>query len=280
MEKLCTNCGNLYTTNKKYSNAQVEKSLFCSNKCKLSVIHKERKKDRGFSTCPECKNNFPNLAYKKTYCSIKCSQVRNKINDGLTNSERNRRINGMLKSGTSKHRKKISVATKLGMDNDETRAKLRSKRGKLTLKHRQKLSDVHKGKMPKNNNQKYGNIRSGYYENSKGKMFFRSMWEANYALYLDFLVRQRKIKGWDFEADTFMFEKIKLGTRSYKPDFKVTLNNGSIEYHEVKGWMDAKSKTKLNRMRIYYPKVKIVLVDSNYYKDVRDKLGRTLNFYA
>jgi len=128
-------------------------------------------------------------------------------------------------------------------------------------------------------NGSYPNVQRGDYENSKGTMYFRSKWEANYALFLDFLVRQNEIKEWEYEADVFIFEQIQFGTRSYRPDFKVFNHNRSFEYHEVKGYMDSKSKTKLKRMAKYYPEVKIVLIDSAYYRDLNKKMGKILHFY-
>ena len=128
-------------------------------------------------------------------------------------------------------------------------------------------------------NNHYPNVQRGEYECSKGSVYFRSKWEANYALYLDWLIAQKQIKAWEYEADMFMFEQIKLGTRSYRPDFKVFTNDGLFEYHEVKGYMDSKSKTKLKRMAKYYPEVKLILIDKEYYADLKKKIGRMLNFY-
>ncbi len=136
--------------------------------------------------------------------------------------------------------------------------------------------------MPKNKwfgSNHYSNIQSGDYENSHGTMYFRSKWEANYALYLDFLVKQGEIDHWEYEVDCFMFEQIKLGTRSYRPDFKVFNKDGTFEYHEVKGYMDSKSKTKLKRMAKYYPEVKLILIDQPVYNDIKKKLGKMLGFY-
>jgi len=102
-----------------------------------------------------------------------------------------------------------------------------------------------------------------------GGLYVRSSWEANYARYLNWLVDHGEIASWEYEPDTFVFEAIKRGTRSYMPDFKVVNNDGSVEYHEVKGWMDQKSTTKLNRMAKYYPEVKIVLIDEAAYDGIR-----------
>ena len=97
-------------------------------------------------------------------------------------------------------------------------------------------------------------------------LYVRSAWEANYARYLNFLVKIKDIKKWQYEPDTFIFEAIKRGTRSYMPDFKVFNNDDSIEYHEVKGWMDSKSITRAKRMTKYYPLIKIKLIDKVWFK--------------
>lgn len=88
--------------------------------------------------------------------------------------------------------------------------------------------------------------------------YFRSSWEANYARFLNF----NGIK-WEYEKKTFWFEKIRRGVRSYTPDF--FLLNEKV-YHEVKGWMDKKSATKLKRMRIYYPDETVVVIGREFFK--------------
>lgn len=109
------------------------------------------------------------------------------------------------------------------------------------------------------------------------KKFFRSKWEANYARYLEFLKNNGDIKEWFHEPETFWFDGIKRGCVSYLPDFKVINNDFSIEYHEVKGWMDDRSKTKLNRMRIYHPEIKLVLINSKVYKDLDKKISKIID---
>lgn len=124
----------------------------------------------------------------------------------------------------------------------------------------------------------FSHAKCGYYKIGSKKMYFRSKWEANYALYLAYLKKTGKIKKWEFEPDTFWFNSIKRGVRSYLPDFKISDDNG-FEYHEVKGWMDKRSVTKLKRMKKYYPYIKIVLIDEPVYKDLKNKLGAFLKFY-
>lgn len=96
--------------------------------------------------------------------------------------------------------------------------------------------------------------------------YFRSSWEANYARYLNFLIAHKDIFKWEYEPDTFYFEKIKRGSRSYTPDFKIWRTEGAEpHYEEIKGWFDPRSKTKMKRMAKYYPDVKVVLIDQGAY---------------
>lgn len=120
------------------------------------------------------------------------------------------------------------------------------------------------------------NIRTAYSRGKQGKrddlggLYVRSVWEANYARYLNFLVRHGKIFKWEYEPDTFWFESIKRGIRSYLPDFKIWEKETANPYYvEVKGWMDDKSKTKLARMKKYYPKVRVVLFMKEEYKELK-----------
>ena len=132
--------------------------------------------------------------------------------------------------------------------------------------------------MPKNLG--YPNrYKNGNYNINGNDIFFRSSWEANYALYLDFLIKQKQIKSWTYEKDVFIFKKIKFGTRSYRPDFKIYNLDNTFEYHEVKGYMDNKSKTKIKRMAKYYPNVKLIIIDKDVYKDLKKKIGKMLKFY-
>ena len=113
--------------------------------------------------------------------------------------------------------------------------------------------------------------KSGWREVAGRRIFFRSKWEANYGFYLEWLRTLGYIAKWEHEPHVFWFEKIKRGCRSYLPDFRVTENNGSIVFHEVKGWMDARSKTKINRMRIHYPNVVLAVIDKTQYEHFFEK---------
>ena len=104
------------------------------------------------------------------------------------------------------------------------------------------------------------------------RCFFRSRWEFRYALYLQLLKEQGHIIDWEHEPETFWFDKIKRGTNNYKPDFRVIHKNNSVEYVEVKGFMDSKSKTKIKRMAKYHPQIKLRVVEADFFKSY----GKTL----
>jgi len=101
------------------------------------------------------------------------------------------------------------------------------------------------------------------------KFYSKSKWERNYARYLEWLLTRGAVKEWVYEPEEFWFEKIKRGVRSYRPDFRVVMKDGSVEFHEVKGWMDKKSKTKLKRMAKYYPEIALLVVDKDRMKAIR-----------
>jgi len=107
-------------------------------------------------------------------------------------------------------------------------------------------------------------------------LFVRSRWEANYARYLNWLISQKQILKWEYEPETFEFKTIKKGNRFYTPDFKVTNLDGSVEYHEVKGWMNPESATKLRRMAKYYPEIKIIVIDQVLYKKLKGQIKRLI----
>lgn len=104
------------------------------------------------------------------------------------------------------------------------------------------------------------------------RCYFRSLWEYRYALWLEYQVQHAMIYTWEHEPHTFWFESIKRGVRSYLPDFKVWLTEDEYYWVEVKGYWDAKSLTKVKRMRKYYPDEKLVLVDGKWFTENSSKL--------
>lgn len=124
----------------------------------------------------------------------------------------------------------------------------------------------------------YQNVERNYYQVGGRRIFFKSKMEANYALYLQFLLEKGEILQWEYEPKTFIFEKILFGTRSYKPDFRVTLKSGRVEWHECKGYFDKKSRTKIKRMGIYYPNERVVVIDNDAYRAL-SKWKKLLKWY-
>lgn len=160
---------------------------------------------------------------------------------------------------------------------DEIRA-LKNKEGKGTVLTVAEAREMFKNKKVGTNKME-GQFHSGKYETSKGEVYFRSKWEANYAVYLDWLVKQKQIKDWEYESENYFFEGIKLGNNSYRPDFKVFLNDGKFELHEVKGFMSSDGKVKLKRMAKYFPDVKIALVDKKAYGEIVKRMKGLISFY-
>ena len=119
---------------------------------------------------------------------------------------------------------------------------------------------------------RFSRVKRGIREDLDGR-FFRSRWEANYARWLNFLISRNEISGWEYETKTFLFDAIKRGTRAYTPDFKVTFLDGRYEWHEVKGWMDDKSKVRLARMAKYYPAEKLVVIDKEWFRRMNKGLA-------
>jgi len=90
------------------------------------------------------------------------------------------------------------------------------------------------------------------------------------------LKQNGKRKEWFHERDVFWFEGIKRGCVSYLPDFKVINFDDSFEYHEVKGWMDDRSVTKIKRMAKYHPHVKLIVIAKKEYTEIKNKLGKVI----
>lgn len=109
------------------------------------------------------------------------------------------------------------------------------------------------------------------------RVFYRSRWEANYGRYLEWLKCHGHIKEWEHEPKTFWFEGIKRGCVSYLPDFRVTENDGREGYHEVKGWMDDRSKTKIARMARYHPQVTLIVIAKKEYSEIEKKMSSLID---
>jgi len=87
-------------------------------------------------------------------------------------------------------------------------------------------------------------IAKGGYREDLG-IYVRSRMEANVLRYYKF-IKVRYI----YEEKEFEFFKIKRGSRFYKPDVYLPDQGKFIE---IKGWFTASDKTKLRRLKKYYP---------------------------
>ncbi len=110
-------------------------------------------------------------------------------------------------------------------------------------------------------------------------LYVRSSWEANYARYLDWLRKNGAIYSWAYEPKIFRFPGIQRGCIDYKPDFAVKDHkDGPTVWHEVKGYMDQRSRTKLKRMAKYFPDEKIILIQKKDMMQIKNKVGALLNW--
>lgn len=114
--------------------------------------------------------------------------------------------------------------------------------------------------------------KAGWREIGPQRIYARSRWEANIARMLEFRRMTGDLVSWEHEPVTFWFEKIRRGVRSYKPDFRVTEKGKEPYFIEVKGWMDARSKTTLRRMKKYHPSVTVDVIDSKRYAVIKKQL--------
>lgn len=118
--------------------------------------------------------------------------------------------------------------------------------------------------------------KGGWREIGGYRKYYRSRWEANYARYLEYLRIRGEITDWAHEPTTFWFEGIRRGVNNYLPDFRVVYPERGEEYHEVKGWMDSKSATKIKRMGRYHPDVKLVIIDRKIYSGLEREFGKII----
>lgn len=128
-------------------------------------------------------------------------------------------------------------------------------------------------RLPRNNAERLVS-KQGWRTIGGKRAYFRSKQEANYARWLEFQKQRGIIEDWEHEPKTFWFEGIKRGINNYKPDFKVTFPDGRHEWHEVKGWMDSKSKTKIKRFGKYFPEETLRVYGVQWYRAAAKKLSK------
>ncbi len=94
------------------------------------------------------------------------------------------------------------------------------------------------------------------------KCHFRSGLEYQWALYLEFLKRNREIRDWQFEKKLFNFQDFgyKKGPFMYRPDFTITGKDGLVFYQECKGHHDGATNAKFQRVAKCFPGTVMELV--------------------
>lgn len=117
---------------------------------------------------------------------------------------------------------------------------------------------------------------AGWREIGGRRIYARSRWEANYARYLQWMKDRKEIAEWEHEPETFWFDGVLRGWISYIPDFRVTGSRGDVEYHEVKGWMDERSITKLKLMEKHHPQTTVIVIERKHYRQIEMSFARTI----
>lgn len=116
----------------------------------------------------------------------------------------------------------------------------------------------------------YASKWSGWVTISGKKYYFRSLWENNYACFLEYEKQRRMIIDWEYEPKRFEFkDQYKKGPYDYLPDFKVITSQGH-RWHEVKGFLNSKSKSKITRFEKQFPEEgKVIIIDSTWFRQAK-----------
>ena len=122
-------------------------------------------------------------------------------------------------------------------------------------------------------------VVTGYKSNVKGwrmlggkRIYFRSLWEIQYAQTLEWYKKNRKIIDWWYEPKVFDFpkDKYRTGPFYYKPDFLVfTSKREHPIWYEVKGYMTKDSAKKIKRFKKHYPEEEIVIIEKSWFQSMR-----------
>ena len=102
---------------------------------------------------------------------------------------------------------------------------------------------------------------------------FASKFERDYAQQLTKLGLQ-----WEYEADSFYWFP---NPRIYRPDFKITKDDGTVYYVETKGFFDPNSRAKMAAIKKQFPNIDIrmAFMDPNK-KVTKSKTGKTYSSWA
>ena len=106
---------------------------------------------------------------------------------------------GMLgKTHSDKVKKEMSTRVKEMWKNPKSKCNKKEFRQSLSDRN---IEMYKKGILGRTNT--YSRAKRGWWKSKDKKYFMRSSWEMNYACYLEFLIKQKQIKNWEYEPDTF-----------------------------------------------------------------------------
>ncbi len=256
--RLCQQCGS------EYVDYPDRRPKFCSMNCawknddRKKAISVSKTKDRGTAKCGKCGIIFKlktNGGVK--FCSNNCASSA----IGSATMNKNRRPKPLTKFIA----KQCEACQKEFHSWVSNERKYCSNACASTVTPIQSAKTHHANGFYKSQKM-YSRGKASWVEIGGKKFYARSQWEANYGLYLNFIKVNGIISDWEHEPETFWFNGIRRGVCSYLPDFRITNLDGSIEFHEVKGWMDDKSKTKIRRMAKYHPSVKLIVRGKEWFK--------------
>lgn len=269
--KRCIECGVDFLVSPPSSG---KRRKFCSHKCGYAnkgvrdSIGSKLRSNKGSSVCLECGKSFlvRRNSGKAKFCSQPCAAK----NIGKVSIVTNRRV--IPQSFRQ---------TKCPTCGEHFTHAMRTQRIFCSSKCFSNNTDMKKQRISAFNalvdkSRLHSRSKKSWVELGGQRFYARSRWEANYGRYLEWLKEKGEIATWQHEPEVFWFDKIKRGVCSYLPDFRVSMPDESIVFHEVKGWMDAKSKTKIKRMAKYHPKIKLEVIDSARYRALAKQLSKVV----
>lgn len=222
---------------------------------------------RGIAMCDEWKNSF--VVFREWSLS-------NGYDDNINNSLCRRDLNkGFSPENCFFSTRSFNRKHAMG---DYSKKKMMERASRWRESHKEDFSRAIRNGI-RTKIKRYGNIippnrekatwKCGWRKVGNANVFFRSRREANYAMYLQFLKEKGEITEWVHEPKTFVF----TDGRAFVPDFEVILPNGQIEYHEVKGWYDDRSRHHIELMKEQFPGEKLIIVFSKEYKEIKKKFS-------
>jgi hypothetical protein len=263
----CAQCGREFTSYK------CNHRKFCSLRCayknqgRIQSTVVKLKKQRGVAICKGCGNEFTLKTRGGTiYCSHPCACR----HIGKINFLANRYVQPCDPS------KKVKVkCDTCGKEILKWKANFQYSAGHYCSRDcvnhalvAEKAARTNRSRGTYDSQNCYSRCKRGFRTIADKRIFFRSAMEADYARFLTFM----GIK-WEYEPKTFWFPGIESGTMSYTPDFFLSEEG---RYVECKGWMDAKSKTKLRRMSKYHPEIRVDLIDWKSFRGICRGVGRVI----